>query len=256
MTRTIYLLATLVVSAACSTPPPAEAPDEPAHEQKQELEHGHAHEHEHGHQHDHKQHKGPLVHSFEDAEKWSKRFDAPERKAWQKPEAVVAAMQIAEGMTVADVGTGTGYFLPYLSPAVGKSGKVLALDIEEGMVAFVKKRAGREGWTNVNARVVPLDDPQLDAASVDRVLVVDTWHHIPKRAEYVDKLAAALKPGGSLWVVDFKLDSKRGPPKKHRLAPTAVATELKAGGLDATVDNDTLPDQYIAVGEKPAAPGS
>jgi SAM-dependent methyltransferase len=261
VTRSKYsLLSLLFVSLAC-TNPPAQTPERHATAPEQH-DAGNDHEHRHedqGHQgrhegHDQKghHHEGPLVHSFEDAEKWSKRFDDPQRAAWQKPAAVVTAMKIGEGMTVADVGTGTGYFLPYLSPAVGKSGKVLALDIEEGMIAFVKKRAEREGLANVDARVVPLDDPGLQEASVDRILVVNTWHHIPSRAAYVKKLAGALKPGGSLWVVDFTLETQHGPPKKHRLPPELVAAELKGGGLEARIDRETLPEQYIAVGNKPA----
>src|SRR5690348_4715148 len=76
----------------------------------------------------------PYAHRFEHAEAWSKEFDDPARDAWQKPDRVVAAMQIMFGMVVADVGAGTGYFEPHLSRAVGAAGKVLALDVEPDMV--------------------------------------------------------------------------------------------------------------------------
>src|SRR5579859_1655667 len=66
----------------------------------------------------------PLVHRFTDPEQWSKRFDDPARDAWQKPADVVGLMRIAPGMTVADIGAGTGYFEPYLSRAVGPNGVV------------------------------------------------------------------------------------------------------------------------------------
>src|SRR5438045_2967650 len=78
--------------------------------------------------HDHSGH-GPLVHRFENADEWAKRFDDPARDAWQKPQDVVTAMRIAPGMVVADIGAGTGYFEPYLSRAVGPTGTVMALDI-------------------------------------------------------------------------------------------------------------------------------
>ena len=190
-------------------------------------------------------------HRFEHAEQWVEEFDDPARDAWQKPELVVAAMQIAPGMTVADVGAGTGYFEPHLSRAVGPNGKVLALDVEPDMVRYLRERATREQLANVDTRQVASDDPGLPAASVDRVLVVDTWHHIANRAAYASRLAAALKPGGKVVVVDFRRDAQRGPPPEHRIAPEDVARELSAGGLGASVVDAGLPEQYVVTGTRP-----
>src|SRR5262249_28911877 len=127
--------------------------------------------------HDAHHHHGPLVHRFESAEAWAKDLDDPARDAWQKPAEVIAALRIEPGMTVVDLGAGTGYFLPHLSRAVGPQGKVIALDIEADMVRYMKERAGREGLPNVEARQVSPSDPALPPGSVDRVLIVDTWHH-------------------------------------------------------------------------------
>ncbi len=191
-----------------------------------------------------------LGHHFTNAEKWSKRFDNPERDAWQKPAEVVAAMKIAPGMTVADVGAGTGYFMKYLSDAVGPKGTVLELDIEPDMVRFLGERAKKNNLTNVKAQQVKVDDPVLPAGGVDRILIVDTWHHIPDRGAYAAKLAAALRPGGAVYVVDFPLDAPHGPPPPHRLAPKTVIDELTAGGLTASQLPEDLPNQYIIEGRK------
>jgi ubiquinone/menaquinone biosynthesis C-methylase UbiE len=201
-------------------------------------------------EHHHHHHGGPLVHRFQSAEQWAKEFDDPARDAWQHPADVVAALKIAPGMTVADLGAGTGYFLPHLSRAVGDKGKVLGLDIEPDMVRYMKERAGREGLANVEARAVALDDPGLAAGSVDRVLIVDTWHHIDGRAAYAAKLRAALAPGGAVFVVDFKKDAHRGPPPEHRLAPEQVMDELRQGGLAPEVIDASLPEQYIVAGRR------
>ena len=79
-----------------------------------------------------------------------------------------------------------------------------------------------EGLGPVEARVVALDDPGLPAGSIDRVLIVDTWHHIDGRAAYAAKLRGALAPGGAVFVVDFTLEAKHGPPARHRLRPEQV----------------------------------
>jgi SAM-dependent methyltransferase len=190
---------------------------------------------------------------FDDPEAWAKKFDDPSRDAWQKPEAVVALLKLEQGGTVADIGAGTGYFLSHLSKAVGAGGRVIALDIEEGMVKYLGRRADREGLKNVETRVIPPDDPLLPAGKVDRILIVNTWHHIPARGIYAAKLAQALAPGGAVFIVDYTLESHDGPPKEHRLPPEKVIAELREGGLEGEVVQEDLPRQYVVAGRLPRA---
>jgi predicted methyltransferase len=214
-------------------------PDHPSHDHSGHDHGGHGH--------------GPLVHGFGgDVERWAKEFDSPEREAWQKPDEVVALLQLATGMKVADIGAGTGYFEARLSRAVGPTGSVLALDVEDGMVQFLDARAKREGLANVRASKVAFDDPKLAAASVDRVLIVDTWHHIDGREAYSAKLRDALVPGGFVAIVDFTMEAKQGPPKEHRLLPELVKKELESAGLVGEIASETLPDQYVVLGRKAA----
>jgi predicted methyltransferase len=193
----------------------------------------------------------PLVHRFPSAEEWAKYFDDPARDAWQRPGDVVAAMEIRPGMTVADIGAGTGYFEPWLSRAVGPSGVVLALDIEPDMVRYLAERAAREQLGNVKASKVAVDDPLLPKGGVDRILIVDTWHHIPSREAYAGKLREALSPDGTITIVDFEPESSRGPPAQYRVAPDQVLRELRAAGLVATVAPVDLPEQYVVTARLP-----
>lgn len=191
-----------------------------------------------------------MHHDFSDAERYSKQFDSDERRAWQKPDEVLDILAIAPGMTVADIGAGTGFFEPYLAAAVGADGKVLALDVESGMVDFLRKRVADEGLANVEPRRVEPDDPGLGSATVDRILVVDTWHHIDDRAAYSARLREALKPGGTVTVVDFERSSPHGPPPQHRLTSDQVAAELEAGGLHAETVSEDLEYQYVVVARR------
>jgi SAM-dependent methyltransferase len=200
----------------------------------------------HDHDHDH----GGMVHDFTDVGRWVAVFDDPARDAWQHPAEVVAKMELRPGMTVVDLGAGTGYFEPHLARAVGAGGHVLALDAEPKLVAYLGERARREGLGNVEARVVAPDEPGLAPGSVDRVLIVDTWHHLGDRPAYARKLAAALRPGGSVVVVDFTQTTAMGPPVQHRIPPDQVAAELGAAGLGARVIDESLPEQFIVVGTR------
>lgn len=216
------------------------------HHGEHEEHHG-EHEEHHG---DHPHHQQGFQHDFDDVERWVKVFDDPERVLWQKPEEVVEKLGVEKGMRVADLGAGTGFFLDYLSPAVGEEGEVLALDVSEPLVEHMRQRAAEARMENVTARVVEPDDPGLEAGSVDRILVVDVWHHISNRGDYAARLHEDLSPGGRVMVVDFTLESPEGPPKEHRLPPEAVAEELRAGGFEVEILEETLPRQYVVVGTK------
>ncbi|MEO1367444.1 MAG: methyltransferase domain-containing protein, partial [Acidobacteriota bacterium] len=94
---------------------------------------------------------------FSDVERWSAIFDAPERDEWQRPGHVVELMAIEAGMTVADLGAGTGYFLPHLAAAVGAEGRVYALDVEESLVDHMRDRAEAARLVQVKAQLAPRD---------------------------------------------------------------------------------------------------
>ena len=225
---------------ACSSGPKPQ-PQQPAPESAHESAHEAMHEHEH---------HGMGGHRFEKADDWAPMFDDPKRDEWQKPDAVVGALELMPAMTVADIGAGTGYFESRLADGVGARGTVFAVDVEPDMVRYMTERAKRENTPQVKPQVGAPDDPNLAPGSVDRILIVDTWHHITNRGDYARKLAAALKPGGFVLVVDFTLETHRGPPPAHRLGPDVVGGELAAAGLVVTSLAIGLPDQYVLKAEK------
>lgn len=188
------------------------------------------------------------THGFENPERYAESWNDPKRDEWQRPDAVLEAMGIKEGMTVADLGTGTGYFIPHLSEAVGSDGHVLAVDIEPAMLNYVAELTEKNSLSNVDTVHAAPSDTHLDVASVDRVLTVNVWHHIPNRDEYTAHLAERLKDQGAVWVIDYTQDAPMGPPKRHRLDPQEVVDELEAGGFEAEVRDLGLPHQYAVVG--------
>ncbi|MFW2388265.1 MAG: class I SAM-dependent methyltransferase [Polyangiales bacterium] len=182
---------------------------------------------------------------------YADRLDDPKRRAWQKPREVVELLACEAGMVAADVGAGTGYFLADLSKAVGTEGRVLALDTEPTMVDRMTSRIEREGLKNARASTVLPDDPGLARESVDRVLVVNTWHHISDRVLYAEKLRGALRSGGQLMIVDFTMESPHGPPAEMRLTIDTIVAELEAAGFAARVLDESLPYQYVVLGIVP-----
>ena len=230
----------LVLLASCSSAPPVK-PTTPKPTQVDAKKGAH-----------HDGHK----HRFEDPEVYAKRWNDPARDAWQKPEQILGAMTIEEGMTVVDLGAGTGYLLERLAKAVGGKGRVIGLDVEPKMVTYLSERIERQGWANVQAVLAQPSDPGLAVASVDRVVTLNTWHHVRDRVSYARRLSQALKPGGALVVVDFVHDKEiDGPPMKMRLTVAQVARELEAAGLAVDVVEESLERHYIVRGYRPAPEG-
>jgi ubiquinone/menaquinone biosynthesis C-methylase UbiE len=130
------------------------------------------------------------------------------RDAWQQPERVVAALGIAPGDRVADLGSGSGYFTIRLAPAVGSAGKVYAVDVDPEMNGYLRDRLAREKIANVEVILGRPEDPLLPDGGVDLVVTVDTYHHIEDRPVYFRNLRRDLAPGGRVAVIDY--DGRKG----------------------------------------------
>jgi len=200
------------------------------------------------HEHQHKKHSSSkhMHKRFDDAEKWAQKFDDPKRDGWQKPDQVVEALALPEGSVLADIGAGTGYFTVRLAKRYPSS-KIIAVDIEPDMVAYVSNRAKAAGLKNVETCLTFADKPVTLPEKADVIFIADTYHHIPNRDEYFLQLRQSLKPDGELVIIDFKLESPEGPPIEHRIQPQDVTEELKEAGFEQKKSIEILPYQYFLV---------
>ena len=219
-----FLVASLLVLSACAQPS-APAPQQPA----AHAEHGGGH------------------HRFDDAEAWAKHFDDPSRDEWQKPEAVLAFMDLSPQTTVADLGAGTGYFAMKIAAAVPE-GSVFANDIEPDMVRYVNERAAEAGVSNLTGVQGSAEAPGLPE-SVDVAFMCNVYHHIADRPAYFGQVRKQLRDGGRLVIVDFRKDAAEdapGPPPAMRVSLDQLVSEMEGAGWTlARSDRDTLTHQYI-----------
>jgi ubiquinone/menaquinone biosynthesis C-methylase UbiE len=172
------------------------------------------------------------------------RFEDPARAQWQKPGEVIASLGPLDGKTVADIGAGTGYFA---FPLAKKAAKVIAIDIDQRFLDYIEQRKHAEKTSNIETCLTAPDAPGLKPGQADVVLIVDTFHHIENRIEYLKKLKGVLGKAGLLVIIDFKKQKPPpGPPIELRLAPEQVESELKSSGFAlVSTDPDLLPYQYI-----------
>jgi ubiquinone/menaquinone biosynthesis C-methylase UbiE len=177
-------------------------------------------------------------------------LEDPARDEYQRPAEVVQALELREGEVVADIGSGTGYFTVRFARAVGESGRVYAVDVSPDMIRHLNRRLREEGTRNVCTVLADPDDPLLPDGSVDRLVLVNTWHHIVDQPAYLEKIRKILRPGGQVVHIDFqKRDTPVGPPTAEKIARDDLVAQMEAAGFRLAAEHDLLPYQYFLVFE-------
>lgn len=200
--------------------------------------------------------RSPVIFNPQDAA----QLDQPSRDAWQKPDEAVDSLKLQAGDVVADIGTGSGYFVPYLSRSVGSSGRVYAIDIQPEMLAFVQRKIAELEISNVTPVLSQEADTRLPPESVDLALMVDVYHELGSPGALLANIRSTLKPDGRLAIIDFKAAKEAdrvGPPLSHRVPADRLIAEVERVGFALAETIELLPYQYFLVftnkGEAPAA---
>ena len=169
------------------------------------------------------------------------------------PDRVVAAMDLAPEAEVADIGAGTGYFAFRLAEQVPQ-GRVLAVDIQPEMLAIMRTRAQERGIGNVAPVRGTEADPKLAPASIDAALMVDAYHEFAYPREMMAAMVTALRPGGRVFLVEYRGEDPSIPIKPlHKMTEAQARREMAAAGLRHVETQDFLPSQHFMVFEKRAA---
>ena len=181
-----------------------------------------------------------------------KRFFArqldPARATWQKPDAVLRAIGLRRGQTVAEIGAGPGFWTLKLARLVGPSGRVYAVDPEPAILEVLRQRLEKTRVKNVTPVLGGAGDPLLPAGRCDLALIVNTYHHFPDGRAFLRRAAAALRPGGRLVNIDFdKRETPVGPPVDHRVAREEFLRAARRASLTLLAEHRILPYQYFLV---------
>ena len=156
-----------------------------------------------------------------------------ERDGWQRPADVIKALDVGPGSVVVDLGSGAGYFTLKLSDTVGPKGRVVAVDLRQLSLLFLSVRAFRQGNRNVDINVGTVDDPHLQPASADAVLIANTFHELSEPKAILNHVLQALRPGGRLVVVD----------RIGRLDP--VEAQLREAGFNIIDREESFIHQHL-----------
>ena len=182
-------------------------------------------------------------------------LERPEREREEQPSKLMQALQLKPGDVVADIGAGSGYFTFRLAEKVGPKGKVLAVDIQREMLDIIRRRMKTLRVTQVEPILGTEKDPKLPAESVDLILLVDVYHEFSQPFEMTENMVKALKPGGRLAFVEYRLEDPRVPILLvHKMSEKQVLKEMEAHPLKHVKTIGTLPRQHILIFEKKGKP--
>jgi predicted methyltransferase len=200
----------------------------------------------------------------------NKRFETPDvkafvdiferegRDAFDNRHEIVKQCGIKPGMTVADIGAGTGLFTRMFSESVGPGGRVYAVDISDEFIDHIENIARRDGTTNVTGVVCDPTSVKLPAGSIDLAFICDTYHHFEFPMRTMRSIHQALKPRGVVVLIDFhRIEGKSSPwIMGHVRAGQEVFVEeiLRAGFRQVDEKKDLLKESYFVVFEKAAPP--
>ena len=207
-TRTsAHLLAAVLLTAACTSPPRAQEAGGGVYELGEASRDG----------------RGKFYMGRELAQTMSYHgvpwLERKERIEEERPDEVVAAMELAEDDLVADLGAGSGYFTFRLATRVQR-GKVYAVDIQPEMLEILAARRKELGLSNVEGVLATAESPNLPPG-LDAVLMVDAYHEFSHPFEVMEEVVAALSPGGRVFLVEYRGEDPTVPIKPlHKMTET------------------------------------
>lgn len=174
-------------------------------------------------------------------------LERPQREAEEKTSLLLENLDIQPDDRIADIGAGSGYHVFRMAPQAYK-GVVYAVDIQAEMLAVIERRKRAEAVENIVLVTAGEQDVNLEENSVDKVLLVDVYHEFSFPAEIMASINAALRPGGRLYLIEYRGEDESIPIKKlHKMTENQAVKEMKAAGLKLKENIGNLPRQHCMV---------
>lgn len=183
-------------------------------------------------------------------EHWVSVFERPGREVYDRRHDIINALQLEQGMTVADLGAGTGFYTHLFAKRVGSTGKVYAVDISENFIQNILRIAKAQDLNNVEGIVNDQQNTNLPADSVDLVFICDTYHHFEFPQTMLTSIHQALRPGGQLVIIDFRKQPgvSTGWVMSHvRANEAAVIREAETAGFELIEKSRLLADNFFLI---------
>jgi ubiquinone/menaquinone biosynthesis C-methylase UbiE len=173
-------------------------------------------------------------------------LDRTERQREEAPDRALELAGITPGMSVADIGAGTGYMTMRIARLVGPTGRVYANELQPAMLRLIAANVSREQLRNVEVVQGTEDDARLPAAAVDLAVLVDVYHELRQPQRMLQSIRRALKPEGRLVLIEYRKEDSHIPiAGTHRMSVAELRTEIEAEGFSFDRLDEPLPRQHV-----------
>lgn len=178
-------------------------------------------------------------------------LEREEREKEERGDVLLRELALRPGMNVADVGAGTGYYARRMSPLVGPSGTVYAVDVQPEMIRMMGELTAKARIGNIKPVLASVDNVKLPDASIDLAIMVDVYHELEFPFEVMESIVRALKPGGRVAYVEYRAEDARVPIKAlHKMSEAQVRREAAAHALVYERTATSLPWQHVVIFRK------
>jgi ubiquinone/menaquinone biosynthesis C-methylase UbiE len=178
-----------------------------------------------------------------------KDYNHAERRLWQDAPAILAQIGLKPGDTLADIGSGDGYFSIPAAKMVGQSGKIYALDVSAEAISELKATASAAGLNNIQAAVGEAENTLLCRGCADVVLIANVLHDFNDPVAALKNARLMLKPGGRLADLDWKKEKEQlhGPPFAIRFDQEKATARLTEAGFKVLSSTLVGPFHYLLI---------
>jgi FkbM family methyltransferase len=174
------------------------------------------------------------------------------REQEESPTSAIDALQLPPETVIADIGAGSGYYSFRIARLI-PDGEVVAVDIQPEMIAHLEQACVERNVSNIRPHLGRIDDVQLEPSSIDAAIMVDAYHEFSHPAEMLGSLHEALRPGGRIYLLEYRAEDASVPIKPlHKMTEAQARKEFEALGFDFITNHDFLPWQHFLVFERPA----
>ena len=178
-------------------------------------------------------------------------LERPTREREERSSKMIDLLDVSDGDDVADIGAGTGYFSFPIARRT-PTGTVYAVDIQPEMLQFIESRKRVDKVTNVEGRLGDIQDIRLEPESIDLAFAVDAYHEFSHPWEMLVSIRKALRPGGRIILVEYRLEDPDVPIKRlHKMSEAQARKELEAAGFEYVKTERELPWQHVLIFRKP-----
>jgi ubiquinone/menaquinone biosynthesis C-methylase UbiE len=180
----------------------------------------------------------------------AKMFNRKAARRQSKADEILKTLNIQTGQTIADIGSGGGFFTLLFSQLVGDEGRIYAIDTNQDFIEFIDKQAIKQGIANITTVRATEQAISLPTHSIDLVFVRNVFHHLQNRSQYFLEAKQLLTSAGRIAIIEFSQQGSKFSFHRrcgHNVPKEIIIEEMSTAGFQVSASFDFLPIQSFTI---------